>query len=221
MSIADAGQAGAVEDSPFLRLVAGLSYLPGECPRYVDTCLTPIRRSGKTSLREQSWNWFVGIEKEFAMPVRKLKDFLDKEKVKYLVINHSPAYTAQEIAASAHIPGKELAKTVMVKIDGKMAMAVLPASYRVDLAHLRDAVGAKNVTLAGEQEFKDTFPECEVGAMPPFGNLYGMEVYAAASLAEDDAIAFNAGSHKELIRLAYKDFEKLVKPKVVEFSLKG
>jgi Ala-tRNA(Pro) deacylase len=161
------------------------------------------------------------LEKEFAMPVRKLKEFLDKEDVKYLVINHSPAYTAQEIAASAHIPGKELAKTVMVKIDGKMAMAVLPASYRVDLAHLRDVLAAKNVALAGEQEFKDAFPECEVGAMPPFGNLYGMDVFAAASLAEDEFIAFNAGTHKELIRLSYRDFEKLVRPKVVEFALKA
>jgi Ala-tRNA(Pro) deacylase len=160
------------------------------------------------------------LEKEFAMPVRKLKEFLDKQKVKYVVQEHSPAYTAQEIAASAHIPGKELAKTVVVKIDGKMAMAVLPASYRVDIVHLRDAAGAKSVTIAGEQEFKDAFPECEVGAMPPFGNLYGMEVFVAASLAEDEMIAFNAGSHKELIRLSYKDFEKLVKPKVIEFALR-
>lgn len=155
------------------------------------------------------------------MPVRKLKDHLDKEKVKYVVLNHSPAYTAQEIAASAHIPGKELAKTVMVNIDGKMAMAVLPASHRVDLAHLRDVLAAKDVTLAGEQEFKDAFPECEVGAMPPFGNLYGMDVFVAAGLAEDEYIAFNAGSHKELIRLSYRDFERLVQPKVVEFALRA
>lgn len=155
------------------------------------------------------------------MPVRKLREYLDKQNVKYLVIKHSPAYTAQEIAASAHIPGKELAKTVMVKIDGKMAMAVLPASHRVDLAHLRDVLAVKDVTLAGEQEFKSAFPECEVGAMPPFGNLYGMDVFVASSLAEDENIAFNAGSHKELLRLAYSDFERLVQPKVVEFELRG
>ncbi len=152
------------------------------------------------------------------MPVKKLKDFLDNQKIKYVTISHSPSYTAQEIAASAHIPGKELAKTVMVKIDGKMAMAVLPASSKIDFALLKKAAGAKNIELASEKEFKDLFPECEVGAMPPFGNLYGMEVFVADTLAEDEEIAFNAGSHTELIRLAYKDFERLVKPRIVEFS---
>ena len=122
------------------------------------------------------------------------------------------------IAASAHVPGKELAKTVMVKIEGKMAMAVLPASSRVDLHQLREAIGASKVELASEGEFKDMFPECEVGAMPPFGNLYGMDVYASVKLAEDEEIAFNAGSHTELIRLAYQDFEKLAEPKVLGFS---
>ena len=152
------------------------------------------------------------------MPVKKLKDFLDSNNIKYVTLSHSPAYTAQQIAASAHIPGKELAKTVMVKIDGKMAMAVLPASYKVNFNLLKKTAGAKKVELASEDEFKDMFPECEVGAMPPFGNLYGMEVFVAKSLAEDEEIAFNAGSHTELIRLAYNDFEKLVKPKVVKFS---
>ncbi|MEE8263933.1 MAG: YbaK/EbsC family protein [Gammaproteobacteria bacterium] len=152
------------------------------------------------------------------MPVKKLKDFLDKNKTKYVSIKHSPTYTAQEIAASAHIPGKELAKTVMVKLDGKLAMAVLPASFRVDLNRLKDAAGVGVVEIANEQDFKNLFPECELGAMPPFGNLYDMDVYVAQSLAEDEEIAFNAGSHTELIKLAYKDFEKLVAPKVVEFA---
>ncbi|NIM65392.1 MAG: deacylase [Candidatus Latescibacteria bacterium] len=152
------------------------------------------------------------------MPVAKLKDFLNKNKVEYISITHSPAYTAQKIAASAHIPGKELAKTVMVKIDGTMAMTVLPASYKVDFDLLKKAAGAKKIELASEREFKDMFPGCEIGAMPPFGNLYGMEVYVAKSLAEDEEIAFNAGTHTELIKLAYKDFERLVKPKVVQFS---
>jgi Ala-tRNA(Pro) deacylase len=106
----------------------------------------------------------------------------------------------------------------MVKIDGKMAMAVLPASCKVDFDLLKKAAGASTVGLASEQEFKNLFPECEIGAMPPFGNLYGMEVFVADALAEDEEIAFNAGSHTELIRLAYKDFERLVKPKVVKFS---
>jgi len=147
---------------------------------------------------------------------KKLQEFLDSHHVKYVRIIHSPAYTAQKVAASAHIPGKELAKTVMVKIDGKMVMAVLPASKKVDFKLLREAVGANQVDLAGEREFKDLFPNCDVGAMPPFGNLYGLEVYVAATLAEDEEIAFNAGSHTELIKLAYKDFEALVKPKVIK-----
>lgn len=152
------------------------------------------------------------------MPVRQLKEFLDSNGVKYVTISHSPAYTAQEIAASAHIPGKELAKTVIVKVDGKMAMAVLPASSQVDFQRLREATGAEQVELAREEEFKDLFPGCEVGAMPPFGNLYNLDVYVTASLTEDEEIAFNAGSHTELIRMAYRDFERLVKPKVVSFS---
>lgn len=153
------------------------------------------------------------------MPVKKLKDFLDGQNIKYVTISHSKAYTAQEIAGSAHIPGKELAKTVMLKIDGKMAMAVLPASHKVNFDLLKKTVGASNIELAGEREFKDLFPQCEIGAMPPFGNLYGMEVFVAESLSEDEEIAFNAGSHTELIRLAYKDFERLVRPKKVKFSL--
>ena len=152
------------------------------------------------------------------MPVQKLKKFLDERKVKYVVIQHSPAFTAQEIAASAHIPGRELAKTVMVKVDGKMAMAVLPASSKINMEQLKRSLGAGHAELAGEREFKDKFPDCEVGAMPPFGNLYDMDVYVAKALTEDDEIAFNAGSHTELIRLSYMDFERLVKPKTFSFS---
>jgi Ala-tRNA(Pro) deacylase len=143
-----------------------------------------------------------------------LKEFLDSQQVKYVTISHSPAYTAQEIAASAHVRGRELAKTVMVKLDGKMAMVVVPAFLKVDFGLLKKAAGAKEAELASERAFEDMFPECEVGAMPPFGNLYGMDVYVSGSLAEDEEIAFNAGSHTELIRLAYKDFQRLVKPKV-------
>jgi Ala-tRNA(Pro) deacylase len=152
------------------------------------------------------------------MPIRKLKDFLDKNKIKYTTISHSPAFTTQEIAASAHIRGKELAKTVMIKIDGKMAMAVLPASFKIDFDLLKNAIKAGNMELATESDFKDLFGDCDVGAMPPFGNLYGMEVFAAESLAEDEEIAFNSGSHTELIKMAYKDFDRLVKPNVLKFS---
>ncbi len=152
------------------------------------------------------------------MPLKKLRDFLDSKNIKYVTIEHSKAYTANEIAATAHIPGKELAKTVMVKIEGKMTMTVLPAYCKINFELLQEAVGASNVELSSEQEFKDMFPGCEIGAMPPFGNLYGMEVLVDKSLCEDEEIAFNAGSHTELIRLSYKDFEGLVKPKVVKFS---
>lgn len=146
------------------------------------------------------------------MPEPRLKDFLDTENVKYVTIGHSPAYTAQEIAATAHIPGKELAKTVIVKVDGELAMVVLPASEKVRLDHVRETLGAKNVELADEDEFKKAFPDCETGAMPPFGNLYGMNVFVSQVLREDDEIAFNAGSHSELIRLPYADYERLVHP---------
>jgi Ala-tRNA(Pro) deacylase len=153
------------------------------------------------------------------MPAAKLKELLEREKVKYVSIAHSTAYTAQEIAASAHIPGKEIAKTVIVKLDGKMAMAVLPATVKVDLDRLREAAGAAKVSLAVEEEFERLFPGCPVGAMPPFGNLYGMEVYVDRGLAEDEEIAFNAGSHAELIRMAYRDFERLAKPRLVAFAV--
>lgn len=152
------------------------------------------------------------------MPVQKLREFLDSHHVKYVAIRHSPAYTAQEIAAITHIPGKELAKTVMVKIDGALAMAVLPASFKVNLDLLTETAKATTVELATEAEFKDKFPGCETGAMPPFGNLYGMAVYVAQRLAEDKEIAFNAGTHSELIRLGYADYERLVKPTVAKLS---
>ena len=148
------------------------------------------------------------------MPAARLREYLDANGVKYVTIRHSLAYTAQEVAASAHVRGKDMAKTVIVKLDGQLAMAVVPASQRVDLARLRDAAGAKTAELATEQEFRHAFPECEVGAMPPFGNLYAMHVFVEQKLAADQEIAFNAGSHTELIRLSYADFERLAKPKL-------
>ena len=152
------------------------------------------------------------------MPVKKLKEFLDQEKIKYVSIVHSPAYTAQEVAASAHITGRELAKTVIVQLDGQMAMAVLPANRKIILQDLREVTGSDQVKFVAEEDFKKKFPDCETGAMPPFGNLYGMEVFAAAALANNQEIAFNAGSHTEVIKLAYKDFERLVQPKVMSFT---
>jgi Ala-tRNA(Pro) deacylase len=155
---------------------------------------------------------------EVLMPAKKLREFLDSQGVAYTTISHAVAYTAKEIAAVTHISNKELAKTVVIKIDGELAMAVLPASYEVDLSSLRVATGARSVSLAKESEFKDRFPECEIGAMPPFGNLYGMAVYVDQSLTEDKDIAFNAGSHSEVLQVRYADFERLVKPTVLRFS---
>ena len=152
------------------------------------------------------------------MPAGKLKEFLDSENIKYISIMHSRAYTSQETAEMAHISGKELAKTVMVKLDGRMAMAVLPADEQIDLDLLKSNTNAKKAVLATEDEFRNLFPQCETGAMPPFGNLYDQEVYVEESLAADETIAFNAGSHSELIQLSYKDFARLVNPKVIRMS---
>ena len=154
------------------------------------------------------------------MPLSSLREYLDKHNVKYIVMSHSPAYTAQGIAALTHTPGKELAKTVIVKADDKLVMAVLPASFQVDLELLNRATEAKTVQLASEEEFKDRFPECETGAMPPFGNLYGLDVLVEESLTKDKEISFNACSHRELIRLAWEDFQKLVKPRVIKFAVR-
>jgi Ala-tRNA(Pro) deacylase len=155
------------------------------------------------------------------MSLATLKQFLDSKQIKYIVISHSVAYTAQGIAALTHIPGKELAKTVIVKIDGQLAMAVVPASRHVDLTMLKSAAEAKTVQLAVESDFKNSFPDCETGAMPPFGNLYHMRVIADEVLSHDKEIAFNAGSHRELVQLAWADFERLVQPKIAKISSKG
>jgi Ala-tRNA(Pro) deacylase len=152
------------------------------------------------------------------MPVAKLTAFLDEHHVKYVTIRHSRAFTAQEVADSAHIPGKEMAKTVIVRMDGRLAMVVLSAPDMIDLDGLRAATGAGSVVLASEKEFSALFPNCEVGAMPPFGNLWDMPVFVDQRLREDERIAFNAGSHTELVQLAYSDFERLVEPTVLEFA---
>ena len=153
------------------------------------------------------------------MPTARLKEYLDSHDVKYVTLEHSKAFTAAEIAALAHVPGREMAKTVMVDVDGHMAMAVLPASLRVSFDQLRAAIGARTVVLSNERDFVERFPGCEVGAMPPFGNLYGMEVYVADSLARQDEIAFNAGTHTEVIRMAWADYERLVQPLVMDFAV--
>ena len=152
------------------------------------------------------------------MPARKLKQFLDGFGVKYEVLPHAPTYTAQETAQATHVSGVELAKTVIVRIDGKTVMAVVPATHHVDLDLLRRTASAMEVDLVPEHEFEQLFAECEPGAMPPFGNLYGMDVYVAKALSEDKEIVFNAGSHTEAIRISYADYDRLVSPKVAPIS---
>jgi len=149
------------------------------------------------------------------MACAKLLEYLDEHRVRYVSLKHSPAFTAQELAAATHIPGKEVAKTVVVKLDGTMVLVVLPAPEMIRMNHLRVETGAGLVELASEEEFKGRFPDCEVGAMPPFGNLFEMRTLVEESLTEDKEIAFNAGSHTELIRMAYADFSELVKPEVL------
>jgi Ala-tRNA(Pro) deacylase len=147
-----------------------------------------------------------------AMPEPRLQHYLHQNHIAFETIQHARTLTAQETAASAHIRGHELAKTVMVKLDGRLAMVVLPASMRLHFGRLRKATGASSAGLAEELEFRDLFPDCEPGAMPPFGNLYGLDVYIDDSLADDRLIAFNAGTHTELVRMPFAEFERLVHP---------
>ncbi len=152
------------------------------------------------------------------MPVTRLTNLLSDEHIDYVTILHSTSYTAQETAASVHVRGIEFAKTVIVKIDGKLAMAVLPAQYKIHLGLLKQETGANRVELASEDDFRGMFPGCETGAMPPFGNLYGMDVYVEDSLLDDEEIAFNAGSHNEIIKISYQDYMKLAQPKIARFT---
>jgi len=152
------------------------------------------------------------------MLAKSLRAYLDQRKVKYITITHSRAFTATEVAQSAHIPGSMLAKTVMVVIDGAMAMAVVPANQRVRLDEIRALAHTDDVRLAHEDEFKGFFPDCEAGAMPPFGNLYDMSIYVSPELADEGEIAFNAGSHTEVIKMSWADFDRLVKPRVARIT---
>jgi len=152
------------------------------------------------------------------MQSEKIKQFLDEQGIDYICIAHSPTYTAQTTAQSSHVSGRILAKAVIVDLDGQIAMAVLPANQRVILEDLRELTGCQQVKLVSEGVFKKKFPDCETGAMPPFGNPYGMDVYAAGALSQNDEIAFKAGSHSEIILMAYKDFERLAHPKILQFT---
>jgi len=150
----------------------------------------------------------------------RLKGFLEENQIPYSVMAHSTAYTAQGAAATMQISGKELAKTVVLWVSEEMILAVLPAPNHVRLDKLAAEMG-KPVRLATEQEFSSLFPDCEPGAMPPFGSLYNLSVYVDDSLADDEAIVFNAGTHRDAIRMRYDDFVRLAKPRVCSFAQKG
>lgn len=149
------------------------------------------------------------------MPVlKKLKEVLDEHKVSYEVFNHALAYTAQEVAARQHCSGNEMAKVVMLEVDDALVMGVIPASRKANLGVVVKSLGAKTVRLASEDEFIARFPGCEIGAMPPFGNLFGVPVFVDPALEKDEYIYFNAGNHVQTVRMQYKDFARLVKPKI-------
>lgn len=155
------------------------------------------------------------------MPVRKVKELLEREKVSYRTIDHPPAYTAMEEAAVTHVPGASWAKTVVYFADGKPGLAVLPATHHVNTGRLAEHAGARELRIATEEETEDLFPDCELGAMPPFGELWGIPVILDDSLAEAERIAFHAGSHRESVELAYADFERVAKGMKGSFADRG
>ena len=145
----------------------------------------------------------------------RLETYLRENRVEFQVQPHPPAYTAQEVAATEHVPGRMFAKVVMAMVNGNLTMLVLQAPDAVDLQKVANALGANEVRLAAEDEFAPRFPDCEVGAMPPFGTLYNLPVYVDPALAENENIVFEAGAHTVTMLMKYADFERLVQPKVV------
>ncbi len=151
----------------------------------------------------------------------KLIEFLDKSGVNYEVSKHQPAFTAQSMAAVEHEPGKYVAKPVIVKADDKYVMCVLPACYKIDLRALKNQLGAKKVELVEEKDIGKIFGDCELGAQPPFGNLYDLPTIIDKTLEKDDHIMFQSGTHEKAIRMSMADYQKLASPKVLEFSYQG
>ncbi|HKW68005.1 MAG TPA: YbaK/EbsC family protein [Terriglobales bacterium] len=154
------------------------------------------------------------------MACMNVKEFLDNQGIDYEIILHRRSDTAQATASAAHVAASKLAKTVVVKVDSGLHMAVVPANHRLDLGLLKAATGASSVALASEAEFQASFPGCEPGAMPPFGNVYGLPVWVDEELAANPQIVFNAGTHTELVRLAYRDFARVVAPGVVSLAMR-
>jgi Ala-tRNA(Pro) deacylase len=152
------------------------------------------------------------------MPVQRLVNLLDQNKIHYTLISHSDTYTTAATGAVTHIPGRAIGKTVMVRVDGQPVMSVIPGSRHLDLNAMKRELGSKKVQLMGELEFASAFPDCDIGAMPPLGVLYQLPVYVDDRLSHEKEIAFNAGSHRELVRLNYSEFERLQHPKVLHIA---
>ena len=148
----------------------------------------------------------------------RVTEFLDKSAIPYEVKEHPPTFTAQEMAAVEHEPGQYVAKPVIIKADGEVMMRVLSACYKIDLGALKGQLGAQSVELVDEKEIGEIFSDCELGAEPPFGNLYDLPTLMDEALETDDHITFQAGTHDKSIRMSMDDYRKLVKPKVLGFS---
>jgi Ala-tRNA(Pro) deacylase len=146
---------------------------------------------------------------------KRLKEYLEDNKVPYTHCTHRLAYTAQEVAAAQHVPGREMAKTIVLRVDDQFLLVILPAIMKIDMKALRDELPFKHVELASEREFASLFPDSETGAMVPFGNLYNLRVYVDKSLSLDEDIVFNAGTHVDTVKMKYGDFERLVRPQII------
>jgi Ala-tRNA(Pro) deacylase len=147
--------------------------------------------------------------------LKKLREIFDEAKVPYEIYTHPLAYTAQEIAAQQHVSGNEMAKVVMLEVDDALVMGVIAGNHKVSLERVRASLGAARVRLATEDEFISRFPGCEIGAMPPFGNLFGLKLFVDPALEKDEYIYFNAGNHVQTVKMKYADFVALAKPQVV------
>lgn len=152
------------------------------------------------------------------MPLSRLRKYLDKNSISYTLVSRPPVFTFQGTTVIVHAPGRQVAKTVMVKIDGELALTVLPAASHVDISAFRHEAGVRSAEFATDEEFRDRFPECEIGTMPPFGDLHGLEVFADETLSRNEEITFNARSHRELIQMPWNDFERVVKPTVIRLA---
>jgi Ala-tRNA(Pro) deacylase len=151
---------------------------------------------------------------------RRVKEYLEENQIPYIHCTHRLAYTAQEVAAAQHVPGREMAKTIVVKADDQFVLVILPAVSKIDMKALRDELPFKHVDLASEKEFAALFPDSEIGAMVPFGNLYNLSVYVDQSLCADEEIVFNAGTHVDTIKMKYHDFELLVQPQKINTAIR-